>query len=106
MYVTYAFTVAIFVAVLLVLWNFAGNPPVWVYLITMIILAGGTAPLQVRYSRAVMLYAFSDVRFDSTYYYGPPREPEAQDDTSDQLDAAEIQRAYQGYIEDSEQQQQ
>ena len=62
MYVSYGFTVAILVAVSIVLYYFAGNPSEWTYIGITIALLFLFAPLNYRYSRILYLYMFGDLR--------------------------------------------
>jgi uncharacterized protein (DUF983 family) len=63
MFVSYAFTVAIFAVSGVLLYYLAGDPPLWVYVVTVGLAALLTTPLVLRYSRALMLYLFGGVRY-------------------------------------------
>lgn len=65
MYVGYGFTVAIIVAISLILY-LVGNPSEWVYIGTIILVAILVAPLNYRYSRCVYLYLFGGIKFDAS----------------------------------------
>lgn len=63
MYVGYAFTVAVIVAVTIVLYYFMGNPSEWVYIGTVITIMFLLVPLNYRYSRVVYLYLFGGIKY-------------------------------------------
>ncbi len=64
MYFSYAFSVGIVVAVGVLLYYLANDPPTWVYLavVTGIILI--STSLLFRYARVLMLYMFGSVHYD------------------------------------------
>jgi uncharacterized protein (DUF983 family) len=64
MYVSYGFTVAIFVVVGVLLYYLAGDPPVWVYVLGVTVAVLLTTPLVIRYSRALMLYLFGGISYN------------------------------------------
>jgi len=72
MYITYAFSVGLFLMVLITLMTVFNDPPTWVYLSLIGGLSILTLPWQVRYARAIMLYLFSDVKFDRERASSPP----------------------------------
>jgi len=80
MYVSYAFTVALFAVISLILWHAAGNPPVWAYILAMAAGVAVTLPFQIRYSRTILLYFFASVRFDPAAHDAPPQEPPEEDE--------------------------
>lgn len=63
MYVGYGFTVAVIVAVTIVLYYFMGNPSEWVYIGTVIAIMFLLVPLNYRYSRVVYLYLFGGIKY-------------------------------------------
>ncbi|MCC2547144.1 DUF983 domain-containing protein [Hymenobacter sp. BT175] len=66
MFVSYGFSVAIFLGCGLLCYYAFGDPAVWVYVLTVTIVVLVTTPLVLRYSRAIMLYLFGGVRYDAT----------------------------------------
>ena len=62
MFVSYAFTVAIFVMISVILYFFF-HPPEEAYLITILATAALLTPLSFRYSRVLFLYWFGGYRF-------------------------------------------
>jgi len=64
MYVSYAFSVAIFLVTVFLLYNLGGDPEVWVYIVTISIVSLLTYPFNFRISRLLFLYAFSGVKYD------------------------------------------
>jgi uncharacterized protein (DUF983 family) len=77
MFVSYAFSVAIFAVSGVGLYYLAGDPPVWVYITTVAVITVLTMPLVFRYSRALMLYLFGFIRYnprwaESTSQRQPP----------------------------------
>ena len=65
MYVGYGFTVAIIMAISIILY-LLGNPSEWVYIGIIIMVAIILAPLNYRYSRSVYLYLFGGIKFDAS----------------------------------------
>ena len=63
MYVGYGFTVALIVAVGLILY-LLGDPSEWVYVGTVIVIAILLVPLNYRFSRIVYLYSFGGIKYD------------------------------------------
>lgn len=61
LYVSYAFTVAIFFGVWLLL-HFLFSPPEWVYIVSIILSAILFIPLSFRYSRILFLYWFGGLQ--------------------------------------------
>jgi uncharacterized protein (DUF983 family) len=67
MYVSYAFTVAIMITLGLAILIIGNDPDFWVYIgiiIPAFILA---SPFTYRYSRIIMIYFFSSIRFEDRY---------------------------------------
>jgi uncharacterized protein (DUF983 family) len=67
MYISYAFSVAIFVVVGVSLYYLADNPPTWVYILTVSLVVLLLSPLMFRFARAVMLHLFGGTGFDPRY---------------------------------------
>ena len=67
MYISYAFSVAVVFIVGVLLYNLAGDPPTWVYILSVAGVVILAAPLLFRYSRILMLYFFSGIDYDPTY---------------------------------------
>jgi hypothetical protein len=61
LYVSYAFTCAIFAAVSAALY-YAANPPEWVYITAVIVAAILFIPISFRYSRILFLYWFGGLQ--------------------------------------------
>lgn len=67
MFVSYAFSVAIFAVTAVALYFLAGDPAIWVYVLTVTGAAVLFTPLSVRYSRILMLYWFGGVHYQSDW---------------------------------------
>ena len=65
MYISSGFSTGILLMIGFLLYFFAHDPPVCVYVTTVAVLA--VTPLLFRYSRAVMLYGFGGARFDPRF---------------------------------------
>ena len=63
MFVSYAFSVAIFAITSVLLYYLAGDPALWVYIVVVGAAAMACTPLALRYSRALMLYWFGGVSY-------------------------------------------
>jgi uncharacterized protein (DUF983 family) len=63
MFVSYAFSVAIFAVTAVALYFLFGDPAIWVYVVTVAVVATLFTPLSVRYSRMLMLYWFGGVHY-------------------------------------------
>lgn len=70
MYVSYALTMAVLLGTAFILYNFFGDPEVWVYITSVIIAVFILLPVIFRYSRTLYLHAFGGVRYDSKYSEG------------------------------------
>jgi len=57
MYVSYGFTIALFISIWALL-RFFFNPPDWVYILSITVSAAVFTPLSFRYSRILFLYWF------------------------------------------------
>lgn len=64
MYVNYAFSVAIVVVIGVTLYNFFGNPEMWVYITAVMSTVLLTLPLTFRYSKILYLYWFGPISYD------------------------------------------
>lgn len=64
MYVSYAFTVAIMVAVGLALYVLLDDPADWVYITVVLAATILLVPLNYRYARIVYLYSFGGIKYD------------------------------------------
>ena len=63
MYVSYAFTVAVLFVVGVLLYFFLVDPPVWVYVVTTLVLILILYPFIFRYSRVIYLHLFGGIRY-------------------------------------------
>jgi hypothetical protein len=63
MYVSYAFSVAIFVIIGFLLYFFLGDPEIHVYVITIFLVVILLFPLIYRYSRVIYLHLFGGVKY-------------------------------------------
>lgn len=63
MYISFGFAVATFLVCGVLLFYLAGDPPLWVYIVTVAAVTLVSTPLVYRYSRALMLYLFGGVRY-------------------------------------------
>ena len=67
MYISYAFSVIIVLAVGVALYYLANDPPTWVYLVTVAGIVLLFTPLLFRYARVLMLYLFGGVAYDPKF---------------------------------------
>lgn len=67
MYISYGISVNIVLIVGVLLYYLASDPPTWVYLSVVAAIIFLSTPLLFRYSRILMLYFFSGVRYKPTY---------------------------------------
>jgi uncharacterized protein (DUF983 family) len=67
MYINSGFSTAVLLGVGFLLYYFAHDPALWVYVTTVGAAILLITPLLFRYSRALMLYAFGGARFDHRY---------------------------------------
>lgn len=67
MYISFAFSTGIMLAVGLVVYYLLGDPDTWVYTSAVAVVALLCTPLSLRYSRTLMLYLFGGVRYDKQY---------------------------------------
>jgi uncharacterized protein (DUF983 family) len=67
MYISYGFSVAIVVSVMIVLNNFFGNPPVSAYVVTVILLNLLFLPIMLRYSKVLYLYGLGKLSYDPNW---------------------------------------
>ena len=67
MYISSGFSTGVLLAIGFLLYYFANDPPLWVYVTTVAAAVLGITPLLFRYSRAVMLYGFGGASFDRRY---------------------------------------
>ncbi|WP_223284690.1 DUF983 domain-containing protein [Hymenobacter qilianensis] len=75
MFVSYGFSVAIFALSGVGLYYLAGDPAVWVYVLTVAVATVLTMPLVFRYSRALMLYLFGFVRYNPRWAEPAEQQP-------------------------------
>lgn len=71
MYVSYAFSVAIFLSTFVGVTVLLEDPSTATYIISVLIIAAVTYPFNVRLSRMIMLHAFGGIRFDRSYVKKP-----------------------------------
>lgn len=67
MYISSGFSTGILLTIGFLLYYFANDPPLWVYITTVAVAVLSVTPLLFRYSRAVMLYGFGGASFDPRY---------------------------------------
>ncbi|MGB3467958.1 MAG: DUF983 domain-containing protein [Cyclobacteriaceae bacterium] len=67
MFVSYAFSVAVLLANMVVLYYLFEDPEIWVYITSVSITSLLLYPLIFRYSRIIFLYLFGGVKYDSRY---------------------------------------
>lgn len=78
MFVSYAFSVAIFAVTAAALYFLFGDPEIWVYVVVVGLTAMLFTPLSVRYSRMLMLYLFSGVDYQPNWVRYAPRARRAE----------------------------
>lgn len=67
MYVSYALTTALMLISCGTLWIVFNDPDFWVYIATIVAAVLVTLPWVFRYSRMLMVYLFSPIRFDEKF---------------------------------------
>jgi uncharacterized protein (DUF983 family) len=67
MYISSGFSTGILLLIGFLLYYFANDPPLWVYVTAVGIAVMLVTPMLFRYSRAVMLYGFGGANFDRRY---------------------------------------
>ncbi|WP_213019052.1 DUF983 domain-containing protein [Hymenobacter negativus] len=67
MYISSGFSTGVLLGIGFLLYYFANDPPLWVYVATVAAAVLAITPMLFRYSRAVMLYGFGGARFDPRY---------------------------------------
>ena len=67
MFVSYAFSVAIFAVTATALYFLFGDPEIWVYVLVVGLTAALFTPLSVRYSRMLMFYLFGGVEYQPNW---------------------------------------
>lgn len=67
MYVSYAFSVALFITVFVALNVLFDKPPLHWYLIVIVVSNVLLAPLMFRYSRVLFLHVFGGIKYDQKY---------------------------------------
>jgi len=67
MYISYGMSVGIVFMVGILLYNFAGDPPTWVYVTAVASIILLLTPLLFRYARILMLHFFSGISYDPSY---------------------------------------
>lgn len=67
MYISSGFSTGILLTIGFLLFYFANDPPLWVYITAVAVTVIVVTPLLFRYSRAVMLYCFGGAHFDPRY---------------------------------------
>ena len=63
MYISYAFSVALFIACGLATYVIGNNPEAWVYVVVVLVAVFLTFPISYRYSRILMIHLFSGVKY-------------------------------------------
>lgn len=63
MYISYAISVGIMLVTGSVLFFIAGDPPTWIYLVSVSSILVLSAPLMFRYARVLLLHFFSGVKY-------------------------------------------
>jgi hypothetical protein len=64
MYISYSFAVALMVAVSVAVFVLGNDPDLWVYLVAVIVANLLLVPFMFRYSRVLMLYWFSGIKYN------------------------------------------
>jgi hypothetical protein len=77
MYITYAFTVGLFIACFVALQVLAPTASKWYTVLLMVSLILGLLPLMARDSRVIFLYLFGGVRFRPELFTAEPNEAKA-----------------------------
>ena len=68
MYISYAPSVAVAILSGFVLYNFFGDPDMWVYFLTALGMMMVITPISFRLSRSLMLHLFGGVKYDQKYH--------------------------------------
>lgn len=67
MYISYAFSVALVINVLIILNYFFDDPEMWVYGVTVVVSNLILLPVMLRYSKVLYLYGVGKLKFDPKY---------------------------------------
>ena len=67
MYISYAFSVALVINVLIILNYFFDDPEMWVYGVTVVVTNLILLPVMLRYSKVLYLYGVGKLKFDPKY---------------------------------------
>lgn len=67
MYISYAFSVAMFITVALILYVVFGDPELWVYLVVIPLSVLLLMPVIFRLSRSIFLHLFGGIAYDPEY---------------------------------------
>lgn len=67
MYVSYALTMAVLLCTAFILYNFFGDPELWVYIVTVPSIVLLLLPIIFRYSRTLYLHGFGGVSYDKKH---------------------------------------
>ncbi len=68
MYVSYAFSVAIFITTVFILFFLAGDPSLMTYILSVVGASFILYPLNLRYSRVLFLHVFGGVKYNASKY--------------------------------------
>ncbi|UOQ68750.1 DUF983 domain-containing protein (plasmid) [Hymenobacter volaticus] len=75
MFVSYAFSIGCFAVGGVLAYYLLNDPAVWVYVLLVTSLVLVTAPATLRYSRAIMLYLFGGISYDTRYRHRAATHP-------------------------------
>lgn len=64
MYISYAFSVALVIGVMVLLYNFFKDPPMWIYILTVFAFNILFMPLMLRYSKVLYLYGLGRLEYN------------------------------------------
>lgn len=64
MYISYAFSVALVIGVMVLLYNFFDDPAMWIYILTVFVINILFMPLMLRYSKVLYLYGLGRLEYN------------------------------------------
>ncbi len=67
MYISYAFSVALVIGVMVILYNFFDDPAMWIYILTVFVINILFMPLMLRYSKVLYLYGLGRLEYNPNH---------------------------------------
>lgn len=67
MYISYAFSVALVIGVMVLLYNFFDDPDMWIYILTVFVINILFMPVMLRYSKVLYLYGLGRLKYNPNH---------------------------------------